>query len=470
MTSVQEWIKRLFPYKSIFYRLTDFENPMMQDNHDKSEICISIEKENKSRQYCSLTFDQLTILYEYCPVYQRCLYESIPYNAPVKTYVDFEYYVNKNLDIQNHHIGLQCCLRTMFHLLNDTDIYLNTMEINDDTFSLKQFLVLEASTSEKISYHFIHANPSVLFDNISSLKVFMKIFIHFLLFSIIKHKCQSFDVVSNKSQYTIPELIEILSQHVDVLRKQCSSCYFPIPNISISDAAHILVKNKLNEWKLAVDVNVYGKNQQFRLFNCINYGQNNPLTPCESFSFNRENEYSSSQLLYSSMISLNHNQHVPIISFKNNQFNCETSDYERRKNCDMINRLNDYLKEMLVSDLCERSVNILNRIKSDSTPARNCFSQNLFDPTVDKYTMFVHDIIKADPSHRGTILSCRRGDYNRNILFFNIGGNYRYCPKINTHHKRNTVAIMINTENNLYSIRCKDKECDNTVIIWKPIS
>lgn len=74
---------------------------------------------------------------------------------------------------------------------------------------------------------------------------------------------------------------------------------------------------------------------------------------------------------------------------------------------------------------------------------------------------FVGNIITSEPSHQGYIHSCVHGIYNKDLLFFDIAGNYRYCPKKKGHHKRNTVAIMINTKNYTYCIRCKDIESGN---------
>ncbi len=144
MASVQDWIKLLFPNESITYRLSDLRNQVIQQSDKKARICISIEKTNKSRQFCSLTFEQLNTLYQYCPVAQRSLYESISPNTPVKTYIDFEYYINNNLDIQDHYIGLRCCLRALYYLLNYSDDRSNEIEKNNDETFLKQFLVLEA--------------------------------------------------------------------------------------------------------------------------------------------------------------------------------------------------------------------------------------------------------------------------------------------------------------------------------------
>ena len=145
MTFVQSWIKRLFPNEIITHHLIDLNNQLLQQNNNKKRIHLSIEKENKSRQYCSLAIEQLVILYEYCPITQRTLYESIPPTNYVKTYIDFEYYIDNNLDIENHHIAPLCCLKILYYLLNasyDSNT-IRTIEPYTESI-LKQFLVLEA--------------------------------------------------------------------------------------------------------------------------------------------------------------------------------------------------------------------------------------------------------------------------------------------------------------------------------------
>lgn len=143
MTFVQNLIKRLFPEEIITHHIVDLNNQLSEEDNTKKHIHISIEKENKSRQYCSLTIEQLITLYEYCPVTQRTLYESIPTTKPVKTYLDFEYYIDNNRDIQNHHVAPICCLKILYYLLNVPDNTINTIETYTRNV-LKQFLVLQA--------------------------------------------------------------------------------------------------------------------------------------------------------------------------------------------------------------------------------------------------------------------------------------------------------------------------------------
>jgi len=84
----------------------------------------------------------------------------------------------------------------------------------------------------------------------------------------------------------------------------------------------------------------------------------------------------------------------------------------------------------------------------------------------DKYIPFINKMITQDNNHVGRIHSSVQGNRKTNKLFFNITGNYRFCPKIKTHHKRNSIAIIIDVSNNTFAIRCKDAQCDNTSLTW----
>ena len=71
---------------------------------------------------------------------------------------------------------------------------------------------------------------------------------------------------------------------------------------------------------------------------------------------------------------------------------------------------------------------------------------DLSEDDIQIFISFIENIIACDSFHQGCIYPCIRGTYNKNVLFFNIAGNYRYCSK-NGHHQRHTVAIMTNTKN-----------------------
>lgn len=145
MNSLQTWIKSLFPYKQITYRLCDLNLDITEcQDESKNTIIISIEKNNKSRQFCFISLKQLNQLFIYCPISERALYESIPSNKQVKAYIDFEYYTDVNRDIQDHYIGIRSSVRLLYSLLNYSNNNIHVTENNNDELFLKQFLILEA--------------------------------------------------------------------------------------------------------------------------------------------------------------------------------------------------------------------------------------------------------------------------------------------------------------------------------------
>ncbi|CAF1209577.1 unnamed protein product [Rotaria sp. Silwood1] len=86
-------------------------------------------------------------------------------------------------------------------------------------------------------------NHQFLFENVSTLGMFLKAIIHFLLFSIIQHKCTMFNINSPPEPCTISNLIQILAAYVSILRKHCTSCTISIPYVSIADISYLLVRS-----------------------------------------------------------------------------------------------------------------------------------------------------------------------------------------------------------------------------------
>ncbi|CAF3244150.1 unnamed protein product [Rotaria sp. Silwood2] len=471
MGFIQNLIKNLFPNKIITHHINDSTNEPSDQNTMTNDIYISIEKENKSRQFCRLTIEQLIILYEHCPVSDRTLYEFISLSKPVKTYIDYEYYIDKNLDIENHYIGPISSLKILYYFLNIPNNTIDTIETYTQKI-LKQFLVLQASTNEKISYHFIHSKPSVLFENVSSLGTFLKAIIHFLLLSVIRHKCTMFNINSPSEPCTISNLIQILGPYVNILRKHCTSCTISIPYVSIANISYLLVRSRTDKWTTAIDINVYSKNQQFRLFNSVKYGKNNPLIPSTIFPFDSSLQYSSSDILKKSLITLIEDHQIPKIYFKNKNFIIHFSPYSNSTttiphNLSNIKLINDHIEHS-----CFLNLDTNTNTNQNSPSSLHLNKSNKLDlsvPDIQIFMIFVQNIITSDPSHQGYIHSCIRGTYNKNLLFFNIAGHYKYCPKKKNHHQHNNVAIIINIKNYTYSIRCKDPECNNTILSWKKI-
>ena len=284
-----------------------------------------------------------------------------------------------------------------------------------------------------------------------------------------------FDIHLVQDGSSIFELIELLSPHIYTLRNHCTSCHSSIFDIFIADIAYLLVCNKANKWTVPIDMNVYSKNQQFRLYNSVKYGKSNPLLPSIKFPFKSGDNLSDCDLLQKSIITFIEDENIPKIHFNTNRFLLKHSI-----SCDSISvdsETPSYANIKLINNLIENlhsptthinGYGNLNTRKSSDIQKFNhtCLLENDIKIFVD----FVENIITTDSSHRCYIHSCVRGSFNKNLLFFNVSGEYRYCPKKRDHHRHNSVAFIIDTKNYIYSIRCKDRECNNSILNWMKIN
>ncbi|CAF3693464.1 unnamed protein product, partial [Rotaria socialis] len=106
-------------------------------------IFLSIENDNKTRQFFYSTLEELITIYNQCPRNERSLYEIIFPTNIVKTYIDFEYYIDNNLDINDHCIGANCFLKILHYTLNGFN-HKEDLNENYIDIALQQLLVLEA--------------------------------------------------------------------------------------------------------------------------------------------------------------------------------------------------------------------------------------------------------------------------------------------------------------------------------------
>ena len=296
------------------------------------------------------------------------------------------------------------------------------------------------------------------------LGLFIRSTICYFLELVMQHKCPNFSIEFSCKKYLLRELISLIAPHIYSIRIQCANCLIYGESISASDIAHLLVLNKKHEWTLAVDIHVYSKNQQFRLFGCVKIGQNNPLIQMNDFPFQIEREHSFNDILHASLIThIQASSKSVVRSFDNNFI------------IDLNTQVFSLIElQKLISTLNERNV----CLKSSST-MQNSFSLEM-DPSVgiskselatsiNFFTDFVKNLIKSDSNHEGFIRSQLTGTRNSDVLIYNIGGNYRFCPRKGSHHIRNNVCILIDKINYKFAIRCKDHECDNSILIWNKI-
>lgn len=305
--------------------------------------------------------------------------------------------------------------------------------------------------------------------------MFLKCIIHFFLWFIATHKCNSFNIDQSIEKCSISALIDLLSKYVSVLRTCCTECYVYSKFITVSELAYLLVLNRENQYVLAIDLAVYSKNQQFRLFDCVKRHKQNPLLQSSSLTPAQSLKYSYKEILKYSLLTYHESTDVSLFSQKNNQFVYELKyhdDQSTNATCEFINVniLNDHMRNFYEN--ITNSTNIFNHTNSNVSPCSintRYMTNNLLDASMKEIVSFVEKIITNDPSHLGHIRSYVHGDRNPNVIFFNIGGEYRFCPRLNRHHKRNTTAIFVDTINLTFTIRCKDPDCKYASLIWSKI-
>jgi len=264
----------------------------------------------------------------------------------------------------------------------------------------------------------------------------------------------------------------LLTPYVNTLRTCCTKCQLYSTCITVAEMAYLLVLNKQNQLTLAIDLNVYSNNQQFRLFDCVKRGKKNPLLPSTHFPFNNHSNTSYFELLQKSIVTYIKHLEVPVIYLKNNQFVCVFDNGEKslvaiEYNLICLKYINTHINNIFTLGRSCISNSTLN--KSNISQAIPHITIDQSQNQIQEFTSFVEKLIKSDTHHQGYIRSCIRGNYNKDLLFFNIGGEYRFCPHKGTHHQRNSIAILINTNNHTYNIRCKDADCNNTILLWNKI-
>ena len=146
MASIIQLIKQLFPNKPIVHHLSDLSIQSPDQATESSSIYIGIEKANKTRQFCCCTLLELISLCNHCSAYERSLYEIIFPTNLIKAYIDFEYDIDNNTDIEQRYTGIACSLKILYYALNlfNTNYDESGFSINN---ALHQFLVLQAYAS-----------------------------------------------------------------------------------------------------------------------------------------------------------------------------------------------------------------------------------------------------------------------------------------------------------------------------------
>ncbi|CAF0958532.1 unnamed protein product [Rotaria sordida] len=216
------------------------------------------------------------------------------------------------------------------------------------------------------------------------------------------------------------------------------------------------------------DLHVYTKNQQFRLYKATKFGQDNPLLTTSDFPFNGQNEQH--DMFMNNIINYDSNLNHALISYTINNTNLLIFSYneskwsltDRHKNHIMNLTTTNYFTSLTISNT---SACVANRVKRTTTINTTEVSNKQ-----DHFKNFISKLIAKTYHTNGYVLSCQQGTKNHSLLFYNIGGEFRFCERLQRHHKSNHTCIVIGTVTYKYQIKCKDPDCRNFKPPWKDIS
>jgi hypothetical protein len=281
-------IEKILPNNQVHWKLIFCPKRRLEHN----EYRISIELNNKKRQYTCVCFEELFELLNNIPIEKRCFYEHISRGDAVKFYLDYEYDKNHRNNMIDVNKGL----------LFIQEIFINaikTLSNNNNKVSIDDMVILESSSSKKESYHIILDNDNIRFSNNHSVCVFIKEVFRIILLAAIDHECLRNKNYINKRIKIESSLLELIDAFKCVWLEWfgCVNCRIKNMKFSIADVCNLFVHDINGCITSCIDLKVDGIEQDFRMFMCTKRGEKRPLrrsrlieTQSKEGVISRENE------------------------------------------------------------------------------------------------------------------------------------------------------------------------------------
>ncbi|CAF3334255.1 unnamed protein product, partial [Rotaria sp. Silwood2] len=325
-----------------------------------------------------------------------------------------------------------------------------------------------ASTELKHRYHLIYTNTTIRFESLGTILQFIQTILYNCLHFLLSHSCQPQTLQPSQTNNKLDLNNYLVHLQAILTHTNLCNCIAPQTNITYQDFLKLLYKNLDGSYQWIFDLHVYNKNQQFRLYKSTKFGKNNPLLPISDFPLNKQSEQN--HLVKNNNINYDDLLNHALISYTKNNIDLLIFSYNQKK---------WFLSKQDKTDLLElfttnhfKPLTLANKYSFIDHKAHTTTSMTPIQ-TTEKYnhfTNFVLQIIKQKYNTNGYIQSCQQGTKNQSILFYNIGGSFRFCERLKRHHKSNQTCIIIDTFTHKYQIKCKDPDCRDFKPPWKDIS
>ncbi|XP_014694988.1 DNA-directed primase/polymerase protein isoform X3 [Equus asinus] len=408
----------------LFYRQTEAFNFVKSCQEDVHVFALERKGGDGQRIYLVTTYTELWFYYKSRKNLLHC-YEVIPENAVCKLYFDLEFNKPANPGAD----GKKMVALLIEHVCKALQELYRVNCSTEDVFNL------DSSTDEKFSCHLIFQLHDVAFkDNIHVGNFVRKILqpaLHLIASEDDDRNPETMDHgFSHFSETPIKQEISFseMSTDKDVgeswalnskEQERLGSAKQSSPDLSF-----LVVKNNKGEKHLFVDLGVYTRNRNFRLYKSSKIGKHvalevaeeNRFSPARSTNISEEYQY-----FLSSLVS-----------------NVRFSDTLRILTCD-------------ISQNEQKRVEYFNST-STSVEAIEGFQCSPY-PEIDR---FVLSLVNKNGIKGGI----RRWNYFflEELLVYDIC-KYRWCENIGRAHKSNNIMILVDLKNEVWYQKCHDPVC-----------
>ncbi|XP_027385571.1 DNA-directed primase/polymerase protein isoform X3 [Bos indicus x Bos taurus] len=406
----------------LFHRQTQAFNFVKSCKQEVHVFALECKVGDGQRIYLVTTYTQLWFYYKSRRNLLHC-YEVIPENAVCKLYFDLEFnkLANPGAD------GKKMVALLIEHVCKALQ------EFYTVNCSAEDVLNLDSSTEEKFSRHLIFQLHDVAFkDNIHVGNFVRKILQP--AFHLIASEDEDMTPETTGHEFThfseTPSeqgtCFSKMSTDIDVGESQTSNSEklgrLGSAQQSSPDLSFLIVKNDMGEKRLFVDLGVYTRNRNFRLYKSSKIGkyvalevaEDNKFFPIQSKNISKENQY-----FLSSLVS-----------------NVRFSDALRILTCDVPQS--------------KQRVQCFSR--TGTSEAIEGFQCSPY-PEIDQ---FVLSLVNKNGIKGGI----RRWNYffPEELLVYDIC-KYRWCENIGRAHRSNNIMILVDLKNEVWYQKCHDPVC-----------
>ncbi|XP_063090740.1 DNA-directed primase/polymerase protein isoform X2 [Cavia porcellus] len=407
----------------LFHRQDQAFNFVKSCKENVHVFALEYKVDDGRRIYLVTTYAQLWFYYKSRKNLLHC-YEVIPENAVCKLYFDLEFNKRANPEADG---------KKMVALLIE-HVCKALQELYSVSCSAEDVFKLDSSTDEKFSCHLIFQLHDVAFKDNIHVGNFVKKILHPALHLIssqeddrirnpMDHKFSHFPETPLKQEISYNQM----SPDKDIAKSWTLNSKIPERQESTQqsnpDLSFLVVKNNMGEKHLFVDLGVYTRNRNFRLYKSSKIGkcvalevaEDNRFFPKQSKNMSEENQ----NFLFSLVTNVRFSDSLRILT-------CDTSENKRKR------------------------TNLVNSTSSSETiEGFQCSPY----PEVDR---FVLSLVTKNEIKGGI----RRWNYffPEELLVYDIC-KYRWCQNIGRAHKSNNIMILVDLKNEVWYQKCHDPVC-----------